>query len=72
MSEKLRPCPFCRSTDVHVEHVYGGGFFQVECDNCGATGPSYEVRRKYGKDWPREAAIRAWNGDVYIPDEVAP
>ena len=65
--EKLRACPFCHSTDVHVENVFGTAV-RVECSDCQATGPSYETRRKYGKAWPRDAAIRAWNGDVYKQD----
>jgi hypothetical protein len=69
MSEKLRKCPFCQSDDVSVESPYGCGLFRVECGNCNATGPSYDTRKKYGKDWPRDAAIRAWNGNVYIEVE---
>lgn len=61
---KLRACPFCRSTDIHVESN-GLKYFYVQCDDCGSTGPSYEAKRKFGKHWPSEAAARAWNGDVY-------
>jgi len=68
--EKLRPCPFCHSTDVHVENRYGSGLFLGACDNCGATGPSYAVSRKVGKTWPREAAARAWNGYVVKQEEI--
>lgn len=71
MSEQLRPCPFCKSVDVYVEIDGACGVFYVECGTCMAHGPMYSTKRKFGKNWPKDAAIRAWNGDVYMTDKVA-
>lgn len=65
--EKLRSCPFCHSADVAIENACGS-LMRVECNDCGAIGPAYATQRKFGKHWPREAAIRAWNGDVFKPE----
>ena len=38
-NNKLKPCPFCGSTEVAFLDggVYDEMRFQVECQNCGAT-----------------------------------
>jgi hypothetical protein len=67
-NEEPLNCPFCRSTYVSVELGVVGHSYHGECGNCGAQGPSYEARKKLGGTWPRDAAGRAWNGDVYIDE----
>ena len=43
---EIKPCRWCKSTDLHIEEFYVG------CLSCGAIGPSAESK---------EAAIKAWN-----------
>lgn len=37
MPTRLKPCPFCTSRKIKVEHFNGD--FHVHCQRCGATGP---------------------------------
>lgn len=46
MENELLPCPWCRSTNLHIEDCYIG------CLSCGAIGPHGDTREK---------AIKAWN-----------
>ena len=50
MSEDLKPCPFCGSTDLHMQDV--DRFLQ--CYNCDATGP-------WHIDQTEAEAVAAWN-----------
>ena len=56
----LKPCDYCKSDDVNVENCMGVTI-QVQCASCGAAGPSFEIRKKVGDLWAREAAIKSWN-----------
>ena len=47
---EIKPCRWCKSTDLHIEEFYVG------CLSCGAIGPSAESK---------EAAIKAWNSRVH-------
>lgn len=50
MNEKLKPCPFCGSTDVRmriINHKYG--IFCADCESCGPLAPM---------DW---SAVEYWN-----------
>ena len=56
---KLKPCPFCGSTDVAV---IGNDdrLFNVECSDCGILGPvssSYEYAVLYWNNRPREVEL---------------
>ena len=39
---KLKPCPFCGSKNLTTGHIFWDRF-AVECDNCGAHGPVFDV-----------------------------
>ena len=39
---KLKPCPFCGSKNLTTGHIYWDRF-AVECDNCRAHGPVFDV-----------------------------
>lgn len=50
---ELRPCPFCGSSDVAVEHASGSGSYRaVWCYQCESQGPSKR---------DDDAAAYAWN-----------
>ena len=54
---KLKPCPFCGSTDIDYG-VYTGtmrGFDYVQCQECGA-----EIHAAEGKEYLKEV-IERWN-----------
>ncbi len=62
--QKLKPCPFCGSTDLYIFHDHGHNW-QVICDcyvreGCGASG---------GYRHSREEAIEAWNTRVRWQNE---
>lgn len=46
-AEKLLPCPFCNSDDLHLRNTHTP-YFWVECDSCGAqvNGKYFEYRGK--------------------------
>lgn len=48
--EKLKPCPFCGSSDVKVLDI--GQIFKVQCKVCFVDINGY---------WTREEAERVWN-----------
>jgi len=56
-SEAPKPCPFCGGTASVIWRRDGS---HVECDDCGASGPTVMVR---GDDPDRQdkAAIQSWN-----------
>lgn len=51
MDEKLKPCPWCESTDAHHQSDYGDES-QFVCAVCDTRGP---MKRSYAE------AITAWN-----------
>lgn len=53
MSDELKPCPFCGSTDLLQENNHYGWAI-VQCEECGACGPCINSGRK--------AANLSWNG----------
>lgn len=62
MNTKLKPCPFCGSTDIKSMDSY------MECLGCTAYGPGVF----YGED-AEEQAMEAWNrrhGEKEAPDEM--
>lgn len=70
MSDTLKPCPFCRSSDLSIdtnegapwERSDGSGWYRVWCRHCFATGPETE--------WKDEAA-NAWNARDDTPADPA-
>ncbi|MBQ6664146.1 MAG: Lar family restriction alleviation protein [Synergistaceae bacterium] len=57
MTGKLKPCPYCGSTQVDFFASFGDkdtnqNYMNIECLSCGAQGPT-----KLGE----EQAIKAWN-----------
>jgi Lar family restriction alleviation protein len=46
MTDELKPCPFCASTDLrerehYIQHAVNGHHeWTVNCYNCGAVGPN--------------------------------
>ena len=54
MSEELKPCPFCGSSDLAVMELLSRGF-RIECQGCGAYSP-------IKKDGP--SLLHAWNTRV--------
>ena len=72
MSEiKLKPCPFCGSTDVVscLGGERGGGrawlMYYVACNACGRTGPIIKTRGRAGDaKAARDASINLWNWSV--------
>ena len=70
MSEiKLKPCPFCGSSDVKScpEGEYDDGkpwpVYYVHCDGCGCDGPIVSVRWEHdaSPEAARNASIDMWN-----------
>lgn len=52
MSENLKPCPWCGSSDTEISANV------VECMDCGASGPRQEMPEIL---CDRNIAIEAWN-----------
>ena len=72
MSEKLKPCPFCGSSEMTVYNPSTSfGLFQIICSGCGAM-VSFKERRRI------KTAAEAWNRrdgesknyDLEVQDEV--
>lgn len=51
MTQKLKPCPFCKADQADVE-VIDWNFYGVQCSCCLAIGPLEDTK---------EEAIDAWN-----------
>jgi hypothetical protein len=53
MSEKLKPCPSCKSTKwAIVKRIVG---ICVLCETCGEHTTQYDTERKAIKEWNRRA-----------------
>jgi hypothetical protein len=68
---KLRPCPFCGSSDVLLQNTWTPSYW-VECQDCEATArgecSSFSTNAEaFDKERHRQAAIssaNAWNGRI--------
>lgn len=53
MTNKLKPCPFCKSDNVSPnDFLYAIFLWNVHCLSCGARGPDSHTKQE---------AIEAWN-----------
>lgn len=53
MTNKLKPCPFCKSNNVSLnDFLYAIRLWSVHCLSCGARGPDSDAEQE---------AIEAWN-----------
>ncbi len=60
MSEELKPCPFCGTSDSFVERADFSSAY-VFCNHCSAKGPT-ECQESDEEEIPgADAAARAWN-----------
>lgn len=57
-----QPCPFCGGNNIDYSVEYDSLMF-YECEDCGARGPTVQVRQRN----PRKAAADAWNKRVQPP-----
>lgn len=70
MSEVLKPCPFCGSTDLHIEHMEGTVLhpaYAVICGYCSAQS-NYVDRGAHVEVWNQRAIPE---GSVLVPRELA-
>ncbi|MCV6826040.1 MULTISPECIES: Lar family restriction alleviation protein [Halocynthiibacter] len=58
MSEALKPCPFCGSTNASPEGIVQSSKGQMFCNNCGAYGP-HPAYDDSGADWNTRADAEA-------------
>lgn len=58
MDEKLMTCPFDCGGHLAIISQYGGRHFFVQCDSCGACGPTFETEEGAVERWNRRAAPR--------------
>jgi len=57
---KLKPCPFCESSQVKPWRMLGSPrFYQIMCTRCGAVGPMFEEYDSFKKG--TEGSISLWN-----------
>ena len=60
---ELKPCPFCGNSTAfklaQSKNRFDNTELQVECDVCGAKGPSTTAKRYLATDW--QLAARTWN-----------
>ena len=74
MSE-TKPCPFCGSYATYATSLHRDGRYEVhiECQECGAMGPSVSMREHYGCRYPMESAAACalvlWNNRAVDGDE---
>ena len=57
MAFKLKPCPFCGGTDLHLEYFSGWRTDVIVCSDCIATFFQQEITCE-------EDLIKAWNRRV--------
>ena len=68
---KLKPCPFCESTEVKPWRMLGSPrFYQIMCTSCGAVGPMFEEYDSNKKG--TEGSIALWNkrGSIFKLDSA--
>ena len=58
-NDNLKPCPFCND-EGHAWLRMNGKFPQVQCESCGAIGPTWNYRDLAPVDLVDEAAAH-WN-----------
>lgn len=57
MSEENKPCPFCKSDDLHScsrTRSFNQGFIVV-CGNCKSEGPLGETRKEAWEKWNKRS-----------------
>ncbi|MCK4983705.1 MAG: Lar family restriction alleviation protein [Victivallaceae bacterium] len=47
--EKLKPCPFCGSENLTINHDYYPSW--ISCEGCGSLGPEDEDTQEAEKKW---------------------
>lgn len=60
---RLKACPFCGETKARFQPRSCGQATQIECENCGAAGPQFDMSSDFcstSSDAEREAA-KHWN-----------
>ena len=68
---KLKPCPFCESSEVKPWRMLGSPrFYQIMCTSCGAVGPMFEEYDSNKKG--TEGSIALWNkrGSIFKLDSA--
>ncbi len=67
MTKKLKACPFCEEENcIELKHDGDVGHIgptQVQCENCGAIGPTWEVVDLPEGKRKDAALVAAWNRD---------
>ncbi len=59
-SDRLKPCPFCESTNLEVRRSCGSYWFHfVRCLKCDAEGP--HIRERGNFDESAKLACQDWN-----------
>ena len=51
MSEELKPCPFCSSTDLFDQRWIPQDGYTVNCERCDATGPMSKSEKGARRLW---------------------
>lgn len=63
MGAKLKPCPFCGSTDLLPSFYAGNDEIElgVACDSCNAEGPTVTFPKEADRTEAIKRAHAAWN-----------
>lgn len=69
MNDKLKPCPFCASKDVHIE--VDGDFAWGECYACGARSGDFRLNQSFNPLQRIDGARLKWNGRPLEDSQVA-
>lgn len=56
MTVKLKPCPFCGSSDIRAEYNEVSGNYDVQCNLCGAW-PFHGRRSEVATRWNTRTAV---------------
>ena len=65
---KMKPCPFCSSSEIRADRLLGSNrLYHVKCSTCGSAGPLFEEFDSAKKGM--EGSVNLWNNRFTVSNQ---